>query len=441
MSTISESIREPKQLTWTAHEHVLTNVNAWSPDGRWIVYDTRSRDDRFDGTRIELVDAESGEVRIVYEAADGVHCGVATFHPVENKVAFILGPEPGDPEWTYAVSRRRGQIVELSRPGIGRPLDAMNYAPPFVPGALRGGSHVHVFSPDGRRVSFTYEDEVLRRLGDATDGIHDINQRNVAVAIEKSPVRVARSHPCNHDGDYFSFVATKTVNCPRPGSDEISKAFEEGWIGGRSVHPDGSSPSTSLAFLGLVTAPDGKQHPEVFVVELPNDIAIAGATPLEGSEHRRPAPPRGTMQRRLTHTAERKHPGVATNPRHWLRASPDGSSIAFLMRDDAGIVQLFTISPAGGTPRQVTRHPTSIASSFTWSPDSRSIAHLMDHSVFITSISDGHSIRLTAQRDALETPLPHACVFSPTGRHIAFAQNVPTGSETYAQIFTVEVPH
>ena len=43
---------------------------------------------------------------------------------------------------------------------IRRSLDAMNYAPPFTPGALRGGSHVHVFSPDGAWVSNTYEDDV-----------------------------------------------------------------------------------------------------------------------------------------------------------------------------------------------------------------------------------------------------------------------------------------
>ncbi len=43
-------------------------------------------------------------------------------------------------------------------------------------GALRGGSHVHVFSPDGSAVSFTYEDEVLARLGPGS-GEHQLNRR------------------------------------------------------------------------------------------------------------------------------------------------------------------------------------------------------------------------------------------------------------------------
>lgn len=37
-------------------------------------------------------------------------------------------------------------------------LDAMDITAPYTPGALRGGSHVHVFSPNGELVSFTYND-------------------------------------------------------------------------------------------------------------------------------------------------------------------------------------------------------------------------------------------------------------------------------------------
>ena len=60
-----------RQLTRAAHGHVLTNVNAWSPDSRRIVYDVRSVDSVFDGDRIEDVDAETGEVRVLYRARDG----------------------------------------------------------------------------------------------------------------------------------------------------------------------------------------------------------------------------------------------------------------------------------------------------------------------------------------------------------------------------------
>lgn len=51
-----------RQLTTARHGHLLTNAAVWSPDSRWIVYDTRSSPDgsSFDGTRIERVDEAHG---------------------------------------------------------------------------------------------------------------------------------------------------------------------------------------------------------------------------------------------------------------------------------------------------------------------------------------------------------------------------------------------
>jgi hypothetical protein len=422
-----------RQVTSAPHGHVLTNINVWSPDSRWIVYDVRSLDSVFDGTRIEQVNVDTGEVQLLYESKNGAACGVVTYHPREPKVIFILGPENPSADWTYGASRRRGAMVEVRRPGEARPLDAMNYAPPFTPGALRGGSHVHVFSPDGAAVSFTYEDEVLARLG--ATGEHDLNQRTIGVSVSagREGVRVARSHPRNHDGDAFTVVVARTVNSPRPGSDEINRAFEEGWVIGR----DGRR---ALAFLGQVTAPDGREHAEVFIVDLPADLTRAGDAPLEGTTTRRPAPPQGVVQRRLTSTSSRKYPGIATTPRHWLRASPDGSQVAFLMKDDAGVVQLWTVAPAGGEPRQVTRNATAVASAFTWSPDGRSIAHVMDHSVFVTEVASGRGTRLTPRSPDATAPLALACVFSPDGRQIAFMRNVSRAGATFSQVFTVPVP-
>ncbi|MDP3071911.1 MAG: DUF3748 domain-containing protein [Opitutaceae bacterium] len=430
---------QERQLTHAPHGHVLTNVNVWSPDGQWIVYDVRSADSIFDGARIEQVNVGTGEIRRLYEAKDGARCGAATCHPADGRVVFIHGPENPTADWSYAMTRRRGALVDARRPGEVRPLDAMNYAPPFAPGALRGGSHVHVFSGDGQWVSFTYEDDVLARFAAvAPDG--DPNQRNVGVAVPDGPVRVARTHPRNHDGDYFSVIVTRTVTHPRPGSDDISRAYEEGWVGRAGyARPDGTRQKRALAFLGNVTAADGREHAEVFVVDLPDDLTRTGAAPLEGTAARRPAPPQGVVQRRITFTADRAFPGVVTAPRHWLRCSPDGTSIAFLMKDDAGVVQLWSVSPNGGTPRQVTRNPTGVASTFTWSPDGRHIAHLMDGSVCVTAMVDGRTHRLTPRRTGDEAPLPHACVFAPDGKSIAYTRNVAEGASSFAQVFVV--PH
>ncbi|MDR0352296.1 MAG: DUF3748 domain-containing protein [Opitutaceae bacterium] len=447
-----------RQITTAAHDHVLTNINCWSPDGRWLAYDTRSEGGaKFDGSSIEMVDTQEGRVRVLHRSRDGAGCGVVTFHPVNASVVFILGPENPASDWNYGFSRRRGVLVDVHRPGRIRAMDAMNYAPPFTPGALRGGSHVHVYSPDGQWLSFTYDDEILSRLDEAGEKAkgqrgapavsgampmgHDRNQRNVAVAAPFGPVRVARSHPRNHDGGFFCAVVTRTVNAPRPGSDEISRAFEEGWLGENGyVRADGARQRRALAFQGLVTAADGSRHAEVFVVDIPDDITRPGDAPLEGAATRRPAPPAGTAQRRLTFTDARKFPGVAAAPRHWLRSSPDGARIAFLMRDDAGVTQLWTISPNGGAPRQVTRLPHGIASAFSWNRDGTRIAAVIDGSVCVIDAASGAAARLTPRREPGDAPLELACVFSPDGAQIACLRRVMSQETGYTQIFTVRVP-
>lgn len=426
-----------RQLTTAAHGHVLTNVNVWSPDGQWIVYDVRTGD-AFNGTTIEQVNVRTGEIQRLYTSCHGANCGVVTYSPAEPRTVFILGPENPAPDWSYGFTHRRGVLVDARKPGAARSLDAMNYAAPFAGGALRGGSHVHVFSPDGKLVSFTYEDEVLAKLdGDLKSPSHEPNQRNVGVTVLGHPVKVTASHPRNHDGDGFSVLVTRTVASPWPGTDDIVKAFEEGWVGSNGyLRSDGTRQRRALAFLGLVTAKNGMRHAEVFVADLPDDLTAPSGEPLAGTATTRPAPPRGTVQRRLTRTEGRRYPGVVTAPRHWLRVSPDGNHIAFLMKDDAGVVQFWTVSPTNGEVRQVTRNVTGISSAFTWSPDGRSLAHVMDGSVCVTDAASGITTRLTESRPESEAPSSLACVFSPDGRSIAYQREV----DGFAQIFVVDMP-
>ena len=428
------------QVTDRPGGHILTNVNVWSPDGQWIVYDTRSdpAGEQFDGNTIEIVNVETGEVREVYRSHHGAHCGVATYSPAENKVVFILGPENPTADWQYGMWHRQGVIVDTGQPGKGVRMDARDITPPFTPGALRGGSHVHVFDSDGKWVSFTYEDHVLAELDAAKKTGHESNQRNVGISVPAGAVKVSPDHPRNHDGSMFTVLVTRTVDKPRPGSDEISKAFEEAWIGKNGyVRADGTRQRHALAFQGHVVTRDGKTIAEAFVVDIPDDVTAAGDAPLQGTTTTRPRPPRGTEQRRLTHTADRKYPGIQ-GPRHWLRSSADGSRIALLMRDDAGHVQLWTISPNGGEPEQVTHHPFDIASTFTWSPNGELIAYVADNSVFVTNVASGESQRLTKRSDDAHSPRPEACVFSPDGTRIAYVRPVERDDVTSNQIFVVQ---
>ncbi len=435
---------EPRQITAAPHGHVLTNCGVWSSDSRWIIYDVRSTPDgsTFDGTRIERVEVETGLVEVLYESRHGACCGVVTASPADDRLAFIQGPESPAPDWMYGAARRQGMVVRASRPGVAENLDARDLTPPFTVGALRGGSHVHVFSPDGAAVSFTYEDAVLEAAAVAITPA-ERNLRGVGLSVCGRPTTVPKRHPRNHDGSAFTVLVSRLSDTPHPGSDQISKAFEEAWIGTNGyVHADGSRQRRAIAFQGHVVTAAGATISEVFVLDLPDELtalAVAGDGPLEGTAVTRPVPPRGVAQRRLTFTADRRHPGIQ-GPRHWLRSSSDGAAIAFLMRDEAGVAQLFVVNPAGGEPRQVTHDATGgIASAFSWSPDGCRIACVIDGSVCLVAAESGEVTRLTPPVRDGSAPRPEACVISPDGRRIAYVRHVTSSDgRTWNQIFTVE---
>lgn len=439
--TRNPPVRLERQLTSQRYAHILTNFGVWSPDGKWIVYDTRSErpGTNFDGDTIERINVETREVQVLYRSTNGAHCGVVTCSPVEPKVVFILGPEHPTPDWQYGMYHRQGVLVNMNRPQAAINLDARDLTPPFTPGALRGGSHVHVFSADGQWVSYTYEDHVLAQFSEE-NAAHEMNLRNVGISVPVKRVVVSKDHPRNQDGEYFSVLVAETTAQPKPGSDEIRRAIEDAWIGRNGyMKPDGKRQKRALSFQGEVAAPNGSLHMEVFVADLPDDITQPGNGPLAGTATTRPRPPKGTVQRRLTFTADRKFPGLQ-GPRQWLRSSPEGSRIAFLMKDDAGVVQLWTISPNGGAPVQVTHNQFSVASAFSWSPDGRLVAHAMDNSVCVTDMNTGETKRLTMRTTDDTAPKSEACVFSPDGKRIAYMRRLPSGDEAFNQIFICTVP-
>lgn len=433
---VEDAFQLERQLTQQPCGHMLTNAGVWSPDGRWIAYDVRAWDAVFDGTRVECVHVQSGETRLLYESRHGAACGVVTFHPHKDQVVFIHGPENPNAEWSYGASHRRGVLVDCDKPGTARNLDACDIVSPFTPGALRGGSHVHVFSGDGQWVSFTYEDHVLAASAIETPA-QDMNLRTIGVSVPAGPVQVPRSHLRNHDGTFFSVLVVRVTAHPKAGSDEISRACEEGWVGTNGyLKADGTWQSKALAFQGHVVTSTGQTISEVFLVDLPGDMTCPGEGPLEGTAIRRPCPPRGTAQRRLTFTGDRAYPGLQ-GPRHWLRSAPDGSRIGFLMKDAVGVVQLWTVTPNGGAPVQITHLPHSIASAFSWSPDGTCVAFIADQSVMEVAMKTGRCVRLTPRVAHERAPLPFACIYSPDGCNIAYLRSVAAGAGEWNQIFCV----
>ncbi|ELM3721693.1 DUF3748 domain-containing protein [Edwardsiella piscicida] len=420
------------QLTDDARGHQLTNTHVWTPDSRWIAYDVRPRGSTFSGETIERVSVPDGQTQCLYRAVDGACVGVVTVAPTSpERYVFIHGPEHPDALWQYDFHHRRGVIVSAEHPDVAETLDALDITPPYTPGALRGGSHVHVFSPDASRLSFTYNDHVMH------EDCPERDQRNVGVALSGASVRSAKSHPREYDGSHFCVLVTHTTPAPRPGSDDITRAYEEGWVGHRGyLKPDGLRQRWALAFIGDTLSEDGQRVPELFIVDLPEEDSAyrqAGASPLQGTESTLPAPPAGVSQRRLTFTHSRRYPGLATLPRHWVRSAPDGGSLAFLMRDDNGVVQLWRVSPNGGELRQVTHGGYDVQSAFNWHPDGRSVLMVMDNSVVRCDVASGAVTRIT-ERTA-QPPCADAVIPSPDGRWVAYMREV----NGWAQIFVARL--
>ncbi|MBV4367535.1 DUF3748 domain-containing protein [Erwinia phyllosphaerae] len=416
-----------KQLTFAKRNHQLTNINIWTADSHWLVYDVRPDAATFSSLTIERVNL-SGQTEILYQAKDGAHVGVVTVSPdLPPRYVCIHGPEHPDNHWRYDFHHRRGVIIQN---GLVENMDACDITPPFTPGALRGGSHVHVFSPDGSRLSFTYNDHVMHEL----DSKEDL--RNVGVAVPLHPVCPPLHHPREYAGSHFCVLVSQTTSTPVPGSDEINRAYEEGWVGTDGyLKSDGHRQRWALAFIGDTLSEKGEKVPEVFIVDLPEkmaDYALEGDKPLAGTASSLPAPPQHVAQRRLTFTHDQAFPGLATTPRHWLRCSPDGRAIAFLMKDDGGVVQLWTVPPVGGKPRQISHAASDIQSAFSWHPDGQSVAFINDNSVMLCETGSGQMRRLTARTD--EAPLAEAVVCSPDGLHVAYLRNV----DGFQQIFIAE---
>ncbi|WP_417313884.1 DUF3748 domain-containing protein [Enterobacter sp.] len=392
-----------KQVTFASRHHQLTNTNTWTADSRWLAFDVRPSGASFTGETIERVNVETGEVEVIYRARHGAHVGVVTVHPVQEKYVFIKGPENPDAAWQYDFHHRQGVVAHN---GQVDNLDAMDITAPYTPGALRGGSHVHVFSPNGRLVSFTYNDHVLHERDPALD------LRNVGVASPFGPVTPQGQHPREYAGTYWSVLVSSTTPTPVPGSDEINRAYEEGWVG-----------NNRLAFIGDTLSAKGEKVPELFIVELPQDEQgwkRAGERPLQGTPDSMPAPPAGVAQRRLTFTHKKAYPGLANVPRHWVRSHPQGTQIAFLMRDDKGVVQLWLIAPEGGEPRQLTHNASDIQSAFNWHPSGNMLGFVLENRIAQCDAATGKVTFLTS--DHGNPPSGDAVVFSPDGARVAWME-------------------
>jgi Protein of unknown function (DUF3748)/WD40-like Beta Propeller Repeat len=386
-----------------------------------------------------MVNIHTGEIKELYHTQNqtsyGPGVGAATFSPARDRVLFIHGIRNSNRNNPYSFTRRTGVAIDIANPFHPIFMDARNIISPFTAGALRGGTHAHTWSGDGKWISFTYNDYIMEQLGKTDFSVKDL--RTIGVMVPGHTVDVPMdSARENNNGEMFAVIVAKVTENPRPGSDEISKAFDEGWIGTNgSQKSDGSWQHRAIAFQGEVKNTDGTNKTEVFVLDMPDDLTkTTPGFPLEGTISSRPNVPNGVIQRRLTYSAN----GIL-GPRHWLRTIADGKIIAFLSKDSNGIIQVFGASPNDGKIIQLTFNVHSVQGPFNFSPDGKQLAYLSENSVFITDINSGKSKQLTPCFPEEERPTG-GVVWSNNGGMIAFNKFVKDHktSKFFLQIFLLK---
>jgi hypothetical protein len=421
----------------SAYDHLLDNNDNFSPDDRYLVFDTRTAGGIQESALIAKVEIATGRITPLYrpEHADQFGPGVAaaSFAHNRNEVIFIHGPlHPTGPDNQYEKHRRIGGIVSGEGNQVCRFADARNTRPPFTVGALRGGTHRHEFSGDDQWIGFTYNDAVVRAHGLKIG--KNLDLRTIGVTKLGHPVRVPEAGQFSIQSAGFSVAVVVVTPDPKPGSDEISHAAGDSWIGLSGYRRADGARQRARAFIGTTRGRHGQPLDELFIVDIPEDVSIPGARgPLEGTETSFPMPPAGAIQRRLTNTENGPYPGC----QGIARSSSDGEQISFRRRDGNGRWQIFLIAPQGGQPRQATFVDEGIDTDARWHPSGRAIACVAGNRILVTDVRAGRRFgQSTVVSD--RAPRPFALVWSHDGKTLAYNRIIKTDGKDVTQIFVTE---
>ncbi len=431
-STTMKYITE-KQITHDAtYHHDLDNNDNFSPDNQWLVYDTRTDDGGIaESGRIEKVNISTGEKKIVYEIPNnqvwGPGAGAVSYSPVENAVVFIHGLPSITKENPYQQWRRTGVIIDENMAGKRIFMDARDITAPYTKGALRGGTHRHEWSGDGQWIGYTYNDAVMKALEDSTGEKH--NLRTIGVSKKINPVVLEKdANGDNISGEWYSVLVVKVTPNPTAGSDEISHAAGDSWVGTKGYTKPEGSRQMARAFIGTVKDKSGKNVDEVFIADIPEAIDVPGESgPLEGTATTMPMPPKGTIQRRLTYTADTNQPGCVGI----VRSSPDGQSLAFLAKDDKGILQIFTINPEGKNLTQLTFHTSKVEGFFRWHPSGKTIYYVWNGSIMSCETGSETFEKRFKILTKPTTSSPTNLVISHDGKTIAFNRLIGNAKQVF----------
>ncbi len=406
------------RLTQTGIGHMLHHHGVFSEDGLWVVFDGRNDDTKIGETSIiGVVNTETGEEHIIYRTTDpsvhGPGVGAASFSPVDDCVIFIHGLSNANEEHPYDMSRRTGMSVDINRPGHAVPADARDMTAPYAPGSLRGGTHSHCWSPDGAMLSFTYNDELV-----------EPGLRMVGVMFKRKEQIEIDPTPGNVLGHYYSAIVSEVVTHPRPGSDEIDKAYDECWL---NPNLDTKAGRRTIAFQGNIKNEKGESVTEIFLVDIDPQL-IEGDKYAVGEKGKRPQVPKGIEQRRLTFSVK----GLS-NLRHWLRSSEDGRYIYALAKDKDNNNQLVQCAVKDGTLTYLSNFEFSIASPINISHKGDKVTFVANNNVYLFDIASKVVSQLTTY-GLDDDRIVGAPVFSRQDDKIAFNQYEGIGDNKNIQI-------
>ncbi|MBN3518787.1 DUF3748 domain-containing protein [Algoriphagus lutimaris] len=428
------------QMTEGPQGHFLNQRQAFSPYDQFLAFDNRNEDSKIgENASIQFINLFTKKVSTVYKLENqqnyGPGVGAVSFHPKENKIVFIHGLRNASEKRPYYITRRFAMQLDLDDDLNTFPLDARDVQEPFTLGALRGGSHAYSYSSDGQMVSFTYNDEVLEQEAQVNPEVVDL--RTVGAILTNEPVSInGNVNHENFNGSGFAILLAEVTANPEKGSDQISKAYEECWVGKSGYkRQDGTVQARALAYLGNVVLENGEKATEIFISDIPDDLELLKIGVTSGARTILPTVPEGVKQRRLTHTSTHTYPGIQ-GPRQWLRSSPDGSKIYFYKKDEKGIVQIYSVSPADGTINQVSYNDFSADTSFDLSFDGKYFAYGSKESLYLTKEEDGETIQVLAAPKDLSHGLSNIN-WANTTYQLAYNRKVNSPEGPYFQIFTL----
>ncbi|MCK5820544.1 MAG: DUF3748 domain-containing protein [Bacteroidales bacterium] len=413
-----------KQLSFSPKTHALDNNDNFSPDGRFLCYDTRGtiyNENLANSKSIEKIEISSGIETVLWdppfvsgeEAAPGV--AAASYHPIENKIVFIHGPDLDEVEKRGYYNIRNRTAVEVDGEG-NKTFVRIDLRDVFndttIHGAHRGGTHRHEYTRKGNRIGFTYDDFLVQDY-DRTIGFMQPD--------EKTPEGYTH---------YFSIIL-KPARKDHSKAGEIEKAYGDSWV---------DAEGSMRAFIGKVRAINGSDYDnDLFIADIPMDIDIT--TSWSGTQNDYPEAPEGISIRRLTH---------GMNVTGIARGSADGKLVAFASEDEAAVSQLFIIKSDGSEeePVQVTYLKDQV-SAIRWHPSGEWIFYISNGDVMAsyvgTRFNFGETIKLS--NDQLERD---QLVLSPDGNMLAYIIPIPTqdasgtivkdaGGKNFRQIFIMEL--